>query len=339
GFAINGEVANDNSGVSVSSAGDVNGDGLADLIVGAFSSDTGATNAGRSYVVYGKSDFATVNLSTIAAGTGGFAINGETASNSSGFSVSSAGDVNGDGLADLIVGAYVYGTSTGRSYVIFGGTEWLTTSVSATGAVTGTGAAEAIVGSSSADTLTGGGGIDRFFAGDGDDVIVLESSDITNLADIATGSPKAAINGGGDIDTIRLSGVASLDLSTIANQGAGGIEENSRIESIEKIDMATDAGVNALIIKVDDVKDMSGMNLFNSVGWTGLAATVAKHQLIVIGGANDTLTIAEGNGQFVLSGGTASDGTNTYNIYDNTALNAQILVLGVGSITNSDILP
>jgi hypothetical protein len=56
--------------------------------------------------VFGKQDNTDViNLSVIAAGTGGFVINGESASDSSGYSVSSAGDVNGDGLDDLIVGA------------------------------------------------------------------------------------------------------------------------------------------------------------------------------------------------------------------------------------------
>jgi hypothetical protein len=51
----------DLSGSSVSSAGDVNGDGLDDLIIGAH-------NAGKSYVVFGKQDTAAINLSVIAAG-------------------------------------------------------------------------------------------------------------------------------------------------------------------------------------------------------------------------------------------------------------------------------
>jgi hypothetical protein len=52
--------------------------------------------------VFGKQDNATINLSAITAGTGGFVINGESRDDYSGFSVSSAGDVNGDGLDDLI---------------------------------------------------------------------------------------------------------------------------------------------------------------------------------------------------------------------------------------------
>jgi hypothetical protein len=61
-------------------------------------------DAGKSYVVFGKANGSVVNLSAIASVSnplGGFVINGEAASDYSGYSVSSAGDVNGDGLDDL----------------------------------------------------------------------------------------------------------------------------------------------------------------------------------------------------------------------------------------------
>jgi hypothetical protein len=67
------------AGHSVSSAGDVNGDGLDDLIVGARAADpSNKLNAGKSYVVFGKKDNTNaIELSDIVAGTGGFVINGE----------------------------------------------------------------------------------------------------------------------------------------------------------------------------------------------------------------------------------------------------------------------
>jgi hypothetical protein len=63
---------------------------------------SGNPDAGKSYVVFGKIDRTAINLSAIASGTGGFVINGENENDLSGRSVSSAGDVNGDGLDDLI---------------------------------------------------------------------------------------------------------------------------------------------------------------------------------------------------------------------------------------------
>jgi hypothetical protein len=126
GFAINGIAAGDRSGWSVSSAGDVNGDGFDDLIIGAYRADpNGISEAGQSYVVFGSnSGFgAGLNLEELN-GSNGFAINGIAASDWSGRSVSSAGDVNGDGFDDLIIGAIFADPNgifrAGQSYVVFG---------------------------------------------------------------------------------------------------------------------------------------------------------------------------------------------------------------------------
>ena len=119
GFQIKGAARGDGSGASVSGAGDVNGDGLDDLIVG--SQYTGPYDA--SYVVFGKAGTASVDLATL--GSRGFRIHGAAVfDEQSRIAVSGAGDVNGDGLDDLIVGAYVAdhlgGDDAGSSYVVFG---------------------------------------------------------------------------------------------------------------------------------------------------------------------------------------------------------------------------
>jgi hypothetical protein len=124
GFSLTGEKAGDFLGVSVSSAGDVNADGLDDLIVGAMSVDPNFSSLGASYVVFGKaSGFASnINLSTLN-GTDGFRLHGYVEKGYTGVSVSSAGDVNGDGFTDLIIGRATPDgnkTDAGSAYVVFG---------------------------------------------------------------------------------------------------------------------------------------------------------------------------------------------------------------------------
>ncbi|MEO1145606.1 MAG: Calx-beta domain-containing protein [Cyanobacteria bacterium J06638_22] len=124
GFVINGIDEDDFSGYSVSGAGDINGDGLDDLIIGAFDADPNGEGSGESYVVFGSDQgfAASLNLSTLN-GNNGFVINGIDEGDYSGYSVSGAGDINGDGIDDLIIGAdsaSPNGDYSGESYVVFG---------------------------------------------------------------------------------------------------------------------------------------------------------------------------------------------------------------------------
>ena len=107
GFRLDGAAAKAGSGACVSSAGDVNGDGLADIIIGCFGPN--------SYVVFGKAGgFASsINLAGLD-GSNGFRVAGGSPS------VASAGDVNGDGFDDVIIGNTSDAGRAGASYVVFG---------------------------------------------------------------------------------------------------------------------------------------------------------------------------------------------------------------------------
>ncbi len=123
GFVIDGELEFDQAGAAVAGAGDVNGDGLADLLVGAPLADPSGNDSGRAYVVFGKKNAAPVKLIDVVAGVGGFAMDGQQVRDYAGFTVDGVGDVNGDGLSDVIVGAYganPVGNASGRSYIVYG---------------------------------------------------------------------------------------------------------------------------------------------------------------------------------------------------------------------------
>ncbi|WGM37741.1 calcium-binding protein [Caulobacter sp. NIBR1757] len=163
GFRLDG-LERDYSGRSVSAAGDVNGDGIDDLLIGAYRSDATAAYAGGAYLLFGRTTgfAAAISLGSLD-GTTGVQINGEFGGDNFGIDVS-AGDVNGDGLSDLIIGAGYAdpnGANSGAAYVIFG----------QQGAFVGTPADQTYSGGAGADSLAGLGGKDTLSGLGGDDIL------------------------------------------------------------------------------------------------------------------------------------------------------------------------
>jgi hypothetical protein len=184
---FDGGAANDSSGFSVADAGDVNGDGMGDFIIGAPFASSGA---GEAYVVFGKDGNLPVdtNLANLN-GTNGFRIEGSISGANLGRSVAGVGDVNGDGFDDVVVGAplaNINGNSaSGISYIVFGGAspdaavttntingtngfalfgnatgDLVGISVGGAGDVNNDGFSDVIIGASGYDVPNMGGGID-----------------------------------------------------------------------------------------------------------------------------------------------------------------------------------
>ena len=124
---MDGDVVGDAVGISVLVT-DFNGDGIGDIILGAYGADpSGRTNAGSVYVVFGTASPRAANYrlnsgGSLINGTQGFRIDGNPANDNTGYSLAT-GEFNGDGVKDLLIGAPGFDSgSAGRAYVVFGST-------------------------------------------------------------------------------------------------------------------------------------------------------------------------------------------------------------------------
>ena len=113
-----GENAGDQAGYAVATAGDTNSDGYDDFLVGAPYYDYGAADAGAAYLVLGGSHTGSLDLSAADA-----AMAGESGDDAAGWSVAPAGDMDGDGDDDVLVGAVLEddgGNNSGGAYLVYG---------------------------------------------------------------------------------------------------------------------------------------------------------------------------------------------------------------------------
>ena len=201
---------------------DFNGDGIHDVIIGAYKDDNGGLNEGAAYVIYGASTLS--GTKDAANSDEDVTIFGKTSYEQLGFSVASAGDVNGDGMDDILVGANEPVDTSGFAYLFFG-----STSLSATLDLAGLSSPDlTVIGNGSAERMGDSVSAAGDLNGDGfDDIIVGSSLDKTGGGLNSRGAAYVIFGAGNLSGTYNMSGgVQSPDLSIIGKANSDALGES-----------------------------------------------------------------------------------------------------------------
>ena len=284
GFTLEGTNANDNTGMTVAMI-DINGDGLDDMVVGAPNADPGGrVDAGAVYVTFGTRTIYTAALSgSSLSGTNGFVIQGAVAGDHLG-SALAVGDMNGDGIQDLAIGATGASSSAGETDVVFGGL--------------GTWPASMVVSSLAGSTGTNGTNGIRVLGTSANDLsgTSLAFGDVNNdnISDLIIGAPGRTTSVGAGYVVFGSKNTwtpaATVNLASLAGatgtNGTNGIRINGTTATTER----TGTAVTSCDINGDGIED------------------------VIIGAPNATYASHTNTGRTYVMFGKTSGWTSTFNV-------------------------
>ncbi|MGO4396168.1 Ig-like domain-containing protein, partial [Variovorax sp. M-6] len=302
--------ADENFGMTIRGMGDVNGDGINDFIIGAELADgDGKTDNGAAYVVYGRSEnfeAPVISIKDIMNDPSkGYVLRGANEWGGwdrygSGVAI---GDWNGDGVADVAVGAR-YGDNIGATtsdngalYIYYGTPNFTQEYTTGDDVLVGTGGVDFLAGGLGNDTISQIGTKDVALGGAGNDTIRIIGTDFMN------------VDGGVGIDTLVMDGKGmSLDLTAL----------KSKVKGFEHFDLGSDGG-NTLAVQMSDIARLGKTNVLVSDGKTQLVVhgdATGQVNLVNAGAAADRWTDA----------GTKTVDGSVYHAYTNVAGTSELLV-------------
>jgi hypothetical protein len=295
GFALRGVSSSDFSGGSARGAGDVNGDGYDDIIIGAGGADPHGSGSGSAYVVLGRGAFTANVFLAGLSGSDGFVINGEAAGDGLG-TVDAAGDLNDDGIGDIVVGASQAdpnGSSSGAAYVIYG--------IDVAINFVGTNADDDQAGTAGGDSLSGAGGRDRLQGLAGDDA--LDGGDMADVLYGGGGADDLIGGQGGDI-LYGEGGADDLDGGVGGDKLFGGDDNDDLTGGDGNDRLYGDAGDDTLTGGDGNDQMDGGIGINTLTGGLGNDVYIVRY-------ATDTVVEAAGEGQDIVRA------TRTYVLGDN----------------------
>ncbi len=210
-----GEEPDDYAGWSTASAGDVNGDGYDDILVGAYQNEAGGADAGAAYLLWGPV-VGSHDLSTADA-----IFVGEEPGDEAGTTVAGAGDIDGDGYDDVLVGSRLNSevfTNAGASYLVYGpvsgtvdlssadakfrgeDTDDMASTVASAGDVNGDGFGDIFIGAQGHNTAVPDAGAAYVVFGPVSGTIDLSTADVQLYGSAESAVAGFAVSSAGDVD-------------------------------------------------------------------------------------------------------------------------------------------